>query len=260
LRDQRLLFFGAGEAGTGIGELVVAALMAEGLPEAEARRRCWFIDSQGLVVKGRGKLAGHKLSFAHEHEAMADPLAIVEKLRPTALIGVSGRHGTFSQQILERLAKNVERPIVFALSNPTSMAECTAEEAYRWTGGRAVFASGSPFDPVTLDGRRFVPGQGNNSYIFPGLGLGVIACASRFVTDEMFLAAARTLADEVQQSDLDQGRIYPALQLIRQVSLAIAVAVVEVARRRGLARVEIQGDLPAAIRSMMYEPAYADYA
>jgi len=260
LQEQRLLFFGAGEAGTGIGELVVSALVSEGMPEAEARKRCWFIDSQGLVVKSREKLAHHKLPFAHDHEFIADPLAIVKKLKPTALIGVSGKPGTFSQTILETIAKDVKRPIVFALSNPTSKAECTAEEAYRWTEGRAVFASGSPFQPVTLNGKRFVPGQGNNSYIFPGVGLGVIACASRIVTDEMFLAAARTLANEVQESDLDQGRIYPSLQLIRDVSAAIAVAVVEVARKRGFARKEIEGDLPTAIRSLMYNPKYDAYA
>lgn len=260
LREQRLLFFGAGEAGTGIGELVVSAMVSEGLPEAEARRRCWFIDSQGLVVKGREKLAAHKVGFAHEHEPMTDPLEIVQKLAPTALIGVSGKAGTFSQAILEKIAGNVERPIVFALSNPTSMAECTAEEAYRWTGGRAVFASGSPFDPVVLDGKRFVPGQGNNSYIFPGVGLGVMACASQFVTDEMFLAAARTLAGEVNESDLEQGRIYPSLQRIRDVSAAIALAVVEVAQKRGLARKELRGNIPAAIRAIMYQPRYPEYA
>jgi len=260
IRDQRLLFFGAGEAGTGIGELVVSALVAAGVPEQEARLRCWFIDSQGLVVKGRANLASHKIGFAHEHEAIADPVAIVEKLRPTALIGVSGKQGTFSREILEKVAGYLERPIVFALSNPTSMAECTAEEAYRWTGGRAVFACGSPFDPVTLDGKRFVPGQGNNSYIFPGLGLGVIACASRSVTDEMFLAAARTLADEVKETDLEKGRIYPAPQRIREVSAAIALAVVRVAERRGLAREPLAENAPAVIQSLMYQPDYMDYA
>jgi len=259
LHDQRLLFFGAGEAGTGIAELIVSALVSEGMAEDEARKRCWFIDSQGLVVKSREKLASHKVPFAHEHEFIADPLTIVEKLRPTALIGVSGKPGTFSREILEKIAKDVERPIVFALSNPTSMAECTAEEVYRFTGGRAVFASGSPFEPVTLDGKRFVPGQGNNSYIFPGVGLGVVSCASQFVTNEMFLAAARTLADKVEEADLEQGRIYPSLKRIREVSAAIAEAVVKVARTRGLARKEIQGDLPAAIKEMMYNPTYPDY-
>jgi len=260
LKDQRLLFFGAGEAGTGIGELVVSAMKAEGLSEEDARKRCWFIDSQGLVVKGRGKLASHKLPFAQDREFILDPLTIIKEYHPTALIGVSGRNGTFSQEVLETIAKDVDRPIVFALSNPTSMAECTAEEAYRWTGGRAVFASGSPFDPVTIDGKRFVPGQGNNSYIFPGVGLGVLASASQFVTDEMFLAAARTLANEVQESDLEQGRIYPSLQRIREVSLAIALAVVAVAQNRGLARRELTGDITATIRGMMYKPDYLDYA
>ncbi len=260
LKDQRLLFFGAGEAGTGIGDLVVSAMMAEGMSQADARERCWFIDSKGLVVKSRDDLAEHKLPFAHEHEFMANPLEIVKWLKPTALIGVSGKPGTFSREILGAVARAVERPIVFALSNPTSMAECTAEEAYRWTAGRAIFASGSPFDPVNLDGKHFVPGQGNNAYIFPGMGLGVIACASQFVTDEMFLAAARTLAAQVRQADLDDGRIYPSLRRIREVSVEIAAAVVRVAQRAGLCRNDMQTDVYDAIRAVMFEPEYPRYA
>jgi malate dehydrogenase (oxaloacetate-decarboxylating)(NADP+) len=239
---------------------MVSALVAEGLSEADARLRCWFIDSQGLVVKGRGKLASHKLAFAHDREFIRDPLAIMKEFHPTALIGVSGQPGTFSQEILETISKDLERPIVFALSNPTSQAECTAEEAYRWTNGKAVFASGSPFDPVDFNGKRFVPGQGNNSYIFPGVGLGILASASRFVTDEMFLAAAKTLADKVLESDLEQGRIFPSLMRIREVSAAIALAVVEVAQKNGLARNELKGDIPATIQGMMYQPVYQEYA
>jgi malate dehydrogenase (oxaloacetate-decarboxylating)(NADP+) len=260
LAGQRILFFGAGEAGTGIGELIVASLIDEGLSEEEARSHCWFVDSKGLVVKSRTDLVDHKKPFAQDHEKMSDPLEIIEALRPTALIGVSAQRGTFSKPILEAVARISERPIVFALSNPTSKAECTAEEAYTWTGGRAVFASGSPFDPVTLDGKRFVPGQGNNVYIFPGLGLGVVATASRLVTDEMFLAAARTLAKEVSQSDLDQGRIYPSLTRIREVSHAIALAVVEIAQRRGLATVTIPDDASSHLKSLMFEPDYENYA
>lgn len=259
LAEQRLLFFGAGEAGTGIGELVVSALVAEGMAEAEARKRCWFIDSKGLVVKSREKLADHKVPFAHDYPFIADPLEIIKQLKPTALIGVSGKPGTFSKEILETLAGIVERPIVFALSNPTSMAECTAEQAYRWTGSRAIFASGSPFDPVTIDDNRFVPGQGNNSYIFPGVGLGVVACASRFVTDEMFLAAAQTLAAEVHTCDLHQGRVYPSMRRIREVSAAIAEAVVRVAQRRGLARRELTGDIRGQVSALMFEPKYSHY-
>lgn len=258
--DQRLLFFGAGEAGTGIGQLFVSSLIKSGMPEAEARRHCWYIDSKGLVVKSRTDLPHHKQPFAHDHPPMTDPLAIIEALRPTALIGASGQPHTFTREILELVSRINQRPIVFALSNPTSKAECTAEEAYGGTRGRAVFASGSPFDPVTINGNRFVPGQGNNSYIFPGVGLGVLASASRLVPDEMFLVAARTLANEVAQSDLDQGRIYPPLTRIREVSHAIAVEVVKIAQRQGLARLELPEDIGAYITSLMYQPDYPIYA
>ncbi len=212
LVDQRFVFFGAGEAGTGIANLIIARMVEKGLPEAEARRRCWFIDSRGLVVSSRDDLAEYKRPFAHDHELLSDGVSIVETLKPTALIGVTGKAGAFSRPILEAAARVNPRPIIFALSNPTSMAECTAEEAYRWTDSRAIFASGSPFDPVTFGGQRFVPAQGNNAYIFPGVGLGVIACESRLVTDEMFLAAAHALANHVSEADLSAGRVYPRLK------------------------------------------------
>ena len=259
LADQRLLFFGAGEAGTGIGELVVASLIADGMPEAEARRRCWFIDSKGLVVASRTDLVHHKQPFAHDYPAMSDIKTIVETLRPTGLIGVSGQPKTFTKEILEIAAAINERPIVFALSNPTSKAECTAEEAYTWTGGRAVFASGSPFAPVELDGKRFVPGQGNNAYIFPGVGLGVVASASEKVTDEMFLAAARTLASCVLPEDLAMGRIFPSLTRIREVSVKIAIEVVAIAQKRGLARTAVPEDVERHLRELMFEPNYPAY-
>ncbi|MGZ5565291.1 MAG: oxaloacetate-decarboxylating malate dehydrogenase, partial [Chthoniobacterales bacterium] len=260
LRDQRVLFFGAGEAGIGIANLFVSALMEGGMPENEARARCWFVDSKGLVVQSRSDLSSHKRVFAQDHKPLVDPVAIIESVRPSVLIGVSGKPGVFSRAVLEATARQAARPIVFALSNPTSMVECTAEEAYRWTEGRAIFASGSPFDPVSLFGRRFVPGQGNNSYIFPGVGLGVIACASRLVTDEMFLAAARALAHEVSQAALDEGRLYPRLTRIREVSRAVAAAVIRVARERGLAGVAVPDDLDEYVRSLMYEPEYRSYA
>lgn len=168
LRDQTVLFLGAGEAGTGIANLFVNALMAEGVPLEDARHRCWFVDSQGLVVKSRPNLAAHKMPFAHEHPPVTDLLAAINALKPTMLIGVSGCPRAFTRPVLERMAQLNERPVIFALSNPTSKAECTAEEDYTWTEGRAIFASGSPFAPVTFQGRTFVPGQGNNAYIFPG--------------------------------------------------------------------------------------------
>ena len=259
LRDQRFLFFGAGEAGMGVGELMVTALQAEGLTDEEARKACWFIDSKGLVVKNRTDLTKQKLFFAQDHEPLTDPLKIIEALKPTAIIGASGQPGTFTQGIVEAMTRVAGQPIIFALSNPTSKAECTAEQAYLWSCGRAIFASGSPFAPVELDGKRFVPGQGNNAYIFPGVGLGIVASGSRLVTDEMFLAAARTLADLVTKTDLDQGRIYPSLTQIRHVSLAIAVVVADIAEKRGLATEKLPADLENAIRTLMYQPDYTSY-
>ena len=186
-------------------------------------------------------------------------LQALKTIKPTTIIGVSGAAGSFSREVLEEMASINERPIVFALSNPTSKSECSAKQAYCWTEGRAVFASGSPFDPVDFDGHTFVPGQGNNAYIFPGVGLGAIASRATQVTDEMFFAAARTLADEVSDADLALGRIYPSLTQIRDVSATIAQAVAEIAFEKGYAREERPEDLGAFIRSRMFEPRYKDY-
>lgn len=259
LSEQKLLFLGAGEAGIGIGQLIVSAMEAEGLSVEEARGRCWFVDSKGLVVKERTGLAEHKLLFAHEHPPCPDLLTAVKALKPTMLIGASGQPHTFTREVVESMAEYNERPVVFALSNPTSKAECTAEEAYTWSAGRAIFASGSPFDPVEYEGKTYVPGQGNNAYIFPGLGLGLIASRARFVTDEMFFSAAHALAEEVGESDLHMGRVYPSLERIREVSLSIAVAVAEVAFKRDLAQAHAPEDLKGFIRSLMYDPTYKSY-
>ena len=256
LVDQKILFLGAGEAATGIADLTVSALMAQGLSEAEAIRRCWLVDSRGLVVKSRTDLAGHKKRYAHEHAPAASFLAAIQALKPTALIGVAAIGGAFTREVLEEMARLNERPIVFALSNPTSKSECTAEEAYRYTGGRALFACGSPFDPVKIDGKTFVPRQGNNSYIFPGVGLGAIASGAGQITDEMFMSAAHSLAHCVTESDLAQGSLYPALPRIREVSAGIAASVAQVAYRRGLTKGPVPKDIAADIRSRMYEPAY----
>lgn len=260
LRDQRILFFGAGEAGIGIADLVVAALTDEGRNESEARARCWFLDSKGLIVKSRCDLASHKVAFAHDHPPVGNPLAAIEALHPTALIGVSGHADTFSKEVVEAVTRINERPIIFALSNPTAMAECTAEEAYNWSAGRCVFASGSPFAPVTFAGKTFIPGQGNNAYIFPGIGLGVLASGSRLVTNETFLAAARALAAQVAESDLAVGRVYPPLNRIREVSAKIAFAVADLAHRRGLATGATPPNLPERIEQLVYQPDYVEYA
>jgi malate dehydrogenase (oxaloacetate-decarboxylating)(NADP+) len=256
LSEERLLFLGAGEAATGIADLVVTAMMAEGLSEAEARKRIWLVDSRGLVVKDREGLNKHKLPYAHEHAPVGDFLSAIKTLKPTAIIGVAAVGGTFTLEVLRTMAEINEQPIVFALSNPTSKAECSAEEAYRYTDGRALFACGSPYDPVTLNGKTFVPRQGNNSYIFPGVGLGAIACGATLVTDEMFMAAARTLAGLVTDDDLKQGSLYPALPRIREVSLQIAAAVARVAYRRSLAAQQKPKNLLAHIKGKVYEARY----
>jgi malate dehydrogenase (oxaloacetate-decarboxylating)(NADP+) len=256
LSAQKVLFLGAGEAATGIADLVVSAMKAEGASEAEARLRTWLVDSRGLVVKSRSGLTEHKLAYAHDHPPIDDFLTAIRTLKPTAIIGVAAVGGTFTPDVLRTMAEINKWPIIFALSNPTSKAECSAEEAYRHTGGRALFACGSPYDPVKLDGKTFVPRQGNNSYIFPGVGLGAIASGTRLVTDEMFMAAAHTLAQLVSTADLDQGSLYPALPRIREVSARIAAAVAEVTYKRGLAAGQPPKDMLAYVQSQMYDPRY----
>ena len=259
IRDQRILFFGAGEAATGISDLIRTAMQADGLSEQAARERLWLFDSHGLVVKSRGDLAEHKLGYAHEHPPVGDFLAAIESLRPTGIIGVAAVGGTFTEPVLRKMAEINPQPLVFALSNPTSQAECTAEQAYRWTDGRALFACGSPFDPVTVHGKTLVPRQGNNSYIFPGVGLGAIVAKARRITDEMFLAAAHALSACVTAQDLAQGSLYPPLARVRDLSTRIAAAVAEVAYAEGLAGRPRPADVMADVRSQMYDPTYKTY-
>ncbi len=259
LSEQRLLFYGAGEAATGICNLVISTLVNGGMDEAQARDCCWLVDSKGLVVASRNDLNEQKRRFAHEHAPVGDFATAVDVLQPTAIIGVAGAGPAFTPDVLARMAELNDQPIIFALSNPTSKAECTAEEAYRNTDGRALFACGSPFDPVTIDGQTRVPRQGNNSYIFPGVGLALVACAARRTTDTMFLAAARALADLVTEEDLAQGSLYPALSRVREVSASIAAAVAEVIFAEGHAGIERPADLLAFMHEQMYQPQYASY-
>jgi len=259
LCEQRVLLLGAGEAGMGIAGNIVSALVEAGLPTSEARQRCWFVDSNGLIVKGRDHLNEHKLAYAHEHASCADLLSAVNSIKPTLLIGVAGVAKSFTREIVTTLAEFNERPVIFALSNPTSKAECTAEEAYAWTGGRAVFASGSPFNPVEVNGQLHVPGQGNNAYIFPGVGLGIVCTGAQRVTDSMFIAAARTLASLIRENELAEGRIYPALNRIHEVSLAIAIAVAEEVFAKDLNTQSRPADLPGFIAAQMFRPEYPIY-
>jgi malate dehydrogenase (oxaloacetate-decarboxylating)(NADP+) len=259
LSDQRLVILGAGEAAIGIGSLVVSAMVEEGLTENEARSRCWFVDSKGLVISSRTDLSEHKRRFAQNYPPQRDLLTVVEAVKPTVIIGVSGQPSTFTPAVLTTMARINKRPIVFALSNPTSQAECTAEEAYRYTDKRAVFASGSPFAPVVIDGRTFVPGQANNSYIFPGVGLGILASEASRVTNEMFAAAAKSLDAQVSNEDFVLGRIFPSLSRVREVSANIARAVAKVVFARGLTKMKEPADLLGHIKSKMYDPTYQEY-
>jgi malate dehydrogenase (oxaloacetate-decarboxylating)(NADP+) len=259
LVDEKFLFLGAGEAATGIADLIVASMVAQGVDVETARARCWLVDSKGLVVKSREGLAPQKLPYAHDHAPVTDFLSALNDLKPTGIIGVAAVGGTFTPEVLRTMADLNERPIVFALSNPTSKAECTAEQAYAGTDGRALFASGSPFLPLQYKGKTMVPRQGNNSYIFPGVGLGAIACGATRVTDEMFLAAAQTLADHVTPADLEQGSLFPPLSNTREVSAQIAVSVAEVAFARGLASKSRPEDMLALVRAHVYDPHYPAY-
>ena len=254
-KDLRIMFLGAGSAATGIGDLMVAAFMEAGLSREEAQARLWFVDRKGLVVKSREKLAPHNVPYAHDHEAM-DFESAIKDIKPHILIGATGTPGIFTESVIKAMVELNERPAIFALSNPTSRAECTAENAYQWSDGKAIFTSGSPFDAVTHNGKLLKPGQGNNAYIFPGIGLGAIACRATTISDEMFLASARTLADMVDAKDLDTATLYPPLTDIREASLNIAVAVAEKAYEQNLAQEPKPENLREFIAEQMYDARY----
>jgi len=255
-RDMRILFLGAGSAATGIGDLMVQAFVREGLPQADARERVWFVDGTGLVVRSRKDLAEHKRPYAHDY-APLDFAGALGALRPDVLIGATGQPGTFTEAAIRAMAAFNEQPIIFALSNPTSRSECTAAQAHEWSGGRAVFAAGSPFPPIALeDGRTRRIGQANNAYVFPGLGLGATVCECSAVTDGMFLAAADALAGQVDAADRAEGVVYPPLRRIRDVSLAIATAVAQCAYDEGVARLLRPAALQEQLTAAMYDPTY----
>ena len=257
LKDMRIMFLGAGSAATGIGDLVYEALRAEGLSPLVARQQIWFADKEGLVVSSRDDLMPHNLPYAHKFAPMGF-LSALDAIQPHVLIGATGAPGTFTQSVIEKMTSFNETPAIFALSNPTSKAECTAEQAYEWSGGRAIFSSGSPFSPVCHNGSVFRPGQGNNAYIFPGIGLGALAAKASRLPEEVFLVAARTLSELVTNDDLEAGSLYPPLTSIREVSQAIAIAVagklIELGLS-GLSRAEAQ-TLPERVPAMMYQPSY----
>lgn len=259
LTDNKFLFLGAGEASIGIANLLALAMTECGISIEEARSKIWLIDSKGLLVKSRpgGAVSGHKKDFLKDFKHLTNLEEIVNELKPTALIGAAAMPGAFNANVLRSMAKFNKRPVIFALSNPTSMSECTAEEAYTLTEGRGVFASGSPFPAFTLNGKTFHSGQGNNSYIFPGVALGVVTCGVRHISESIFLRAAQKLAEQVTDEDLAEGRLYPPLNKIQDVSLKIATGLAEYVYKTGMASAYPEpADKEAYIRSFMYDANY----
>ena len=259
LEDEKILFYGAGTAGIGIANLYVTALTKKGYSKEEARSRCWFVDSKGLVVSSRKNLSRDKLPFAHEYYEKKDLSDIIQAIRPTALIGISGQANAFSKNVLELMKDINDYPLVFALSNPTSSSECTAENAYKWTRGKCLFASGSPFDSVEIEGKTFIPGQGNNAYIFPGVGLGIILSKAEVISDDLFLAAAETLSILVSDKELSSGQLYPSIKDIKKVSKEIAITVAKKAFSEGLTNMAIPQNIESSLDRIIYNPVYPDY-
>jgi len=260
LHEQTVLFLGAGSAAIGIADLLTRAMVAEGLEPEHARRRIWLFDVNGLLESSRKDLSDFQLPYAHRHSPQRDFLTAVQELRPSAIIGVSTVAKAFNQGVIEAMARNNRRPIIFPFSNPTSHSECTAEEAYRWSEGRAVVATGSPFPPVHHRDRTFVPGQGNNIYVFPAIGLAVYATRARRVTEEMFIAAARAVAEQVTPADLEVGLIYPPQSAIFKTELYVAERIAEVIFDRDLAGVPRPANLAAFIEAQVYRPEYRSLA
>jgi len=258
LTEQRFLFLGGGSAGTGIAELISRAMAGEGMPIGEARGRNALFDINGLIVGSRTDLADFQRPFAQHHAPVEHFVDAVKALRPTCIIGVSAVPKLFTQEVIEAMAEINERPIIFPYSNPTSRSECTAEEAYRWSHGRAIFASGSPFPPVEVGGRHFVPGQGNNVYIFPAMGMAVFATEASRVTEDMFIVAAQAVAEQVTDEDLATGLIYPPQSRILEASLHVAERVAAHIFDAGLARVPRPEDIASLIRARAYHPVYPD--
>jgi len=258
ITDQRLLFLGGGSAGTGIAELISQAMVMEGMDIVEARKRNALFDINGLIVTSRTDLAPFQRPFAQDREPLPTFVEAVKAIRPTGIIGVSTVPKLFTREVIHMMAEINERPIIFPYSNPTSRSECTAEEAYRWSGGRAVFASGSPFPPVEIAGHKFVPGQGNNVYIFPAMGMAVFGTEATRVTEEMFIVAAKAVAEQVTEEDLAMGLIYPPQSRILDASLHVAERVAAYIFDQGLARTPRPDDVSSLIRSRAYHPVYSN--
>jgi malate dehydrogenase (oxaloacetate-decarboxylating)(NADP+) len=260
LRDQRVLFLGAGSAAIGLAGLIASAMVQQKLSLKEAQARISMFDVNGLLEPSRKDLFDFQKPYAHPHAPSRDFVACIESIKPTALIGVSTVGKTFTRQVVEAMSRLNDRPIIFALSNPTEHAECTPEEAYKWSKGKALYAAGVPFPPVSYGDRTLLPGQANNLYIFPAVGMAIYATQTKRVTDEMFIEAARALADQVTPGQLQQGLLYPPQSDILETEIKVASRVAKVVFDSNLAHIAPPADYEAFIRGHVYKPEYRDLA
>jgi malate dehydrogenase (oxaloacetate-decarboxylating)(NADP+) len=256
LRDEKYLFLGAGSAGIGLANLLCSALVAQGMTLKEAQSRVYMFDVNGLLESTRTDLVDFQKPYAHKHAPTRDFVAAIESIKPTTIIGVSTIGGAFTQKVIEAMSRINERPVVLALSNPTEKAECTPEQAYTWSKGRAIYAAGVPFPPVHLNGQTFLPGQANNFYIFPAVGMAIFATQASRVTDEMFIEAAAGVADQISADLLKQGLLYPLQANILEAEIQTAARVAKLVFDSGLARVQRPSDMVAFIRNHVYKPEY----
>ncbi len=262
LKDETYLFLGAGSAGIGLSNLLCSALVQQGLTLEQARSRVRMFDIKGLLESTRTDLVDYQRPYAHPHAPMqlAEFAKAIEEFKPTTLIGVSTMGGAFGKDVVEAMARVNARPIILALSNPTEHAECTAEQAYQWSGGKAIYAAGVQFPPVAWQGQTFLPGQANNFYIFPAVGMAIYATKARRVSDEMFIEAAQAVADQVAPEQLRQGLLYPLQSNILETEIKTAARVAKLVFDSNLARVDRPSDYEAFIRSHVYQPQYQSYA
>ena len=256
LKDQRVLFLGAGSAGIGIANMIVSAMKLEGLTEEQARSRIWLFNTNGLLENTRKDLKPEQIVYAHKHAPTNDLVAAVDSIEPSVLIGVSTIGKAFTKAVVETMSKINKRPIIFALSNPTEHAECTAEEAYNWSRGKVLYAAGVQFAPVHYNGDTILPGQANNVYVYPAVGLTIYATNPKFVTDEMFIEAARATADQVTEKQLSMGMLFPPQSNILDTEVRTAERVSRLVFERSLARVDPPKEINAWLRAMLYKPEY----
>ncbi|MCU1240006.1 MAG: NAD-dependent malic enzyme [Candidatus Acidoferrum typicum] len=256
LKDEKYLFLGAGSAGIGLANLLCSALVGQGMSLKEAQSRVYMFDINGLLEASRKDLVDFQKPYAHEHAPTRDFVAAIESIKPTTIIGVSTIGGAFNQRVIEAMARINARPVILALSNPTEHAECTAEQAYTWSKGKAIYAAGVQFPPVHYNGQTFLPGQANNFYIFPAVGMAIFATQAKRVTDEMFIEAGQAVADQVPSELLKQGLLYPLQSNILETEIQTAARVAKLVFDSGLARVARPVDMVAFIRQQVYKPEY----